>query len=181
MTEKNSFLLYQNFENQFSLLSMEDRGMLITAIFEYSRVGSVSVALSPIVQMAFSIIRDTLDRYNEAYLEKCRRNAENAKKGGRPKKDAEHDSEKTERFFSKPKKPDNDNDNDNDNDIDNDIVIEKEKKKEKEPSASAGSVRDRRRGEPLTAEEQLLADKARERAMAQYEALMAHYRAPPRG
>ena len=177
MTEKNSFLLYQNFENQFSLLSMEDRGMLITAIFEYSRVGSVSAELSPIVQMAFSIIRDTLDRDNESYMEKCRRNAENAKKGGRPKKDAEHDSEKTERFFSKPKKPDNDNDNDND--IGNDIVIEKENEKEKEPSAPI-VPRDRRRGEPLTAEEQILAAEARERAMAQYEALMAHYRAPPR-
>ncbi len=160
---------------------MEDRGKLITAIFEYSRVGSVSVELSPIVQMAFSIIRDTLDRDHEAYLEKCRRNAENAKKGGRPKKDMAPDSEKTERFFSKPKKPDNDNDNDNDNDTDNGIVIEKEKDKEATPSPSIASPRDRRRGEPLTAEEQILADKARERAMAQYEAIMSHYRAPPRG
>ena len=32
--EKRSFLLYENYEKLFGLLPMEQRGMLITAIFE---------------------------------------------------------------------------------------------------------------------------------------------------
>ena len=86
--------------------------------------------------MAFAFIKNTLDRDRAAYEEKCAQNAANGQKGGRPRKSEKSESTamgsgdffeaKTERFFSKPKKPDNDNDNDNDIGNDNDIVIEKE-------------------------------------------------------
>ena len=61
-------------------------------------------------------------RDRAAYAEKCEKNVENEKKGGRPKKTAaEAFAEKTERFFEKPKKPYNDNENGNDNENYNDI------------------------------------------------------------
>ena len=112
--EKKSFVLYYNFANQFNLLSMEERGMLISAIFEYAEKQSVTAELPPLVNMAFSCIKDTLDRDRAEYEEKCEQNAANGRKGGRPRKDIF--LPKTERFFEKAKKADNDSDNDNDND-----------------------------------------------------------------
>lgn len=122
--EKRSFLLYENYEKLFGLLPMEQRGMLITAIFEYERQQLVSVTLSDAANMAFQCIKDTLDRDREAYLEKCKKQSENGKKGGRPSKATlPEKTQKTQWFSEKTKKADNDNDNenDNDNDIDNDI------------------------------------------------------------
>jgi hypothetical protein len=120
MNDKNSFVLYTNFHTQFAMLPAEDRGDLILAIFEYEESGEVQTPLAPLPALAFSFIKDTLDRDRAAYEERCERNRENGKKGGRPKK---NDSPaKTKSFSEKPKKPYNDNDNDND--IDNDIDID---------------------------------------------------------
>ena len=156
--DKKSFVLYGNYETQFKLLSMEERGMLITAIFEYVNFGSLARELTPLVNMAFSFVKETLDRDRELYIEKCEKNSENGKKGGRPKKERKTEgysdtsekedifSAKTERFFEKPKKADNDNgididngiDNGNENEIDNDIVFwGKEKEKKRKGSARA--------------------------------------------
>ena len=160
--DKKSFVLYGNYETQFKLLSMEERGMLITAIFEYVNFGSLARELTPLVNMAFSFVKETLDRDRELYIEKCEKNSENGKKGGRPKKERKTEgysdtsekedifSAKTERFFEKPKKADNDNGIDNENDIDIDISLDNgidngmgkkekdnEKEKEKIPQSSA--------------------------------------------
>ena len=115
--ERESFVLYHNYANMLDLLSNEDSGILFKAIFQYTRSGTVANELPPMVKMAFVIIKDTLDRDAVAYEDKCKLNAENGKKGGRPRKNTEHIFlEKTERFFEKAKKADNDNDNDNGND-----------------------------------------------------------------
>lgn len=118
--EAKSFILYHSFWSIFALLSMEQRGELVTAIFEYERLGHLATELSPILEIAFAGIKDTLQRDREAYAEKCEKNAENGKKGGRPRKaEATDTAPKTERFFEKPKKAYNDNDieNENENDI----------------------------------------------------------------
>ena len=112
---KNSFVLYKTHEEQFKLLALEDRGRLITAIFEYERSGTVEIEMSPVVGMAFSFIKTALDINRAEYDKKCQINAKNGAKGGRPRKQTV--LSKTERFLEKPKKTDNDNDNDNDNDI----------------------------------------------------------------
>ena len=119
--DKKSFILYENYEKLFHLLPMEQRGLLITAIFEYERQQTVSVELSDAANMAFQCIKDTLDRDREAYEEKCKKQSENGKKGGRPSKATlSQKSQKTQCFFEKAKKADNDNGNEND--IDNDTV-----------------------------------------------------------
>ena len=84
LDKRKSFQLHYNFYDQFSLLSMKDRGELITAIFEYSMDGTVSRSLSPVVNMAFSCIKFVLDLEKAAYAERCAKNAANGKKGGRP-------------------------------------------------------------------------------------------------
>ena len=116
MTQK-SFVMYHSFEKQFSLLTMEQRGALITAIFNYNKSGEVGVELDPISEMAFSCMRDTFDRDKQAYAEMCERNRENGKKGGRPRNDYSY---KTEGFFEKTKKAYNDKDSDMDSDVDSD-------------------------------------------------------------
>ena len=128
--ERKSFILYHSYETQFGLLSMEERGELITAIFSYDRTGEIPEGLSAVVAMALSFIRDALDRDRGEYEAMCHRQTENGKKGGRPRKESvsEEPTEKTHCFSEKPKKAYNDNDNENDNDNDNG----EEKKKEKE-------------------------------------------------
>ena len=80
-SEKKSFVLYQNYENMFEALPMNERGKLITAIFAYTRDGSEpAVRLSDAARMAYVCIRDTLDRDLEAYRARCEQNAQNARK-----------------------------------------------------------------------------------------------------
>ena len=123
--EKKSFIMYKSFRTMLLRMSMEERGRMITAIYEYLYDGEISVELDAVVDMAFCAIKDTLDRDAETYAEKCRINSENGKKGGRPRKSLSERSEayrsadfslpKTERFFEKAKKADNDNGNNNGN------------------------------------------------------------------
>ena len=121
-TKQTSFILYHDFEPMLQLLSMEQRGMLITAIFDYSVRGMKTEDLPDVVNMAFCCIQRALERDAIAYEEKCRINAENGKKGGRPRKNSL--ISKTEGFFEKAKKAysDNDTDIDSDSDSDNDTV-----------------------------------------------------------
>ena len=134
MTEKKSFVMYYDFWEQLEFLSCEQRGELITAVYEYVRNGEVESAISPIAKAVFLGVKQALDRDARAYEETCKRNKENGKHGGRPKKQEPSngdatveasqsknravfsETQKTEGLFSKPKKPDNENDNENDND-----------------------------------------------------------------
>ena len=109
--KRKSFILYLDFAESFQYLSMEERGLLLTIIYDYVSGQPIPNDLPNMVKMAFSFIRKTLDRDGAAYEERCRIAIENGKKGGRPRKETIH-REKTERVFQKP---DNDNDNDNDN------------------------------------------------------------------
>jgi hypothetical protein len=129
--------MYRNFEKAFALLGMEERGALITAIFEYVMCGKAKTALGEGAKMAFLFITDTLDRDREAYERRCEVNRENGKKGGRPKKEfgeeerADHDAfspktkpKKTEKNPTKPKKPDKEKDKEKEKDMDMDIAMD---------------------------------------------------------
>ena len=129
---RTSFIMYHSFNSPFELLDMEQRGILITAIFEYQMYGEVRITLTPLVNMAFVCIKDTLDRDAREYAETCKRNSENGKRGGRPRRNQAVENqvlereEKTDRFFSKPKKADNDTDNETENYFDTDACTETE-------------------------------------------------------
>ena len=97
MQSKKSFILYDSYFEQLSMLSMEERGQLVTAIYEYRHTGKLNIEPSPVVMMAFSFIRSNMDRDNEEYEERCAQNRSNGAKGGRPRKmDMREDAEASE-------------------------------------------------------------------------------------
>lgn len=120
---RDSFVLYSSYSDQIELLTMEQRGILLTAIYKYVS-GKDLPEMDGITNMAFSFIRTSLDRDAEKYEKKCEARREAGKKGGRPQK-ANGFSEKAKKAngFSekqtKAKKPDNEYDNENDNDSKN--------------------------------------------------------------
>ena len=100
--EKKSFLMYLDYEEQFALLTDEQLGQLLRTVMEYERTQIVP-ELDGIVKMAFSFIKAQLDRDREKYEDRCAKNKENGKKGGRPKQN-QTVIVKTERFSRKPNK-----------------------------------------------------------------------------
>lgn len=117
---KNSFLIYYEYEEQLSILSDEELGQLIRAIFKYEK-NNVIPNFKGVLQIAFLFIKGNLDRDREKYDKRCETSANNGKLGGRPPK--EKPNLKPNNNLKKPKKADNDIDNVNDNEIDivNDI------------------------------------------------------------
>lgn len=124
---KNSFVLYSDYMEHIQLLSMEQRGNLLTAIMLYS-MGQEPTQMDGMTNMAFSFIKAQIDRDNEKYEKTVEARREAGKKGGRPPKQEE--AKKANAFTDKQKKqeeakkPDNDTVTDNDNvtDIKNNIV-----------------------------------------------------------
>ncbi len=128
--DKSSFLIYLDYEEQFNLLTDEQIGQLMRAIIKYEKTREIP-QLNGIVKMAFSFIKTQLDRDREKYEARCEKNRENAKKGGRPRKN-QKDNLKANGFKENQmdaKKPDDDKEDeeDNEDDIDNDLLLKKEK------------------------------------------------------
>lgn len=110
---KNTILVYTDLMEQLEELSLEERGIILTAMIKY-QMGEELPKMSKLLKLVFIPIRQSIDRDNDAYERKCEKNRENGKLGGRPKNQT--DTSETERFLEKPKKADNDNENDTDND-----------------------------------------------------------------
>ena len=128
--DKSSFLIYLDYEEQFNLLTDEQIGQLMRAIIKYEKTREIP-QLNGIVKMAFSFLKTQLDRDREKYEARCEKNRENAKKGGRPRKN-QKDNLKANGFNENQmdaKKPDDDKEDEEDNeeDIDNDLLLKKEK------------------------------------------------------
>lgn len=79
MCDKNSFIVYKDWEQKTSTLSDEDLGKLFRAIFRYVDTGQLPDS-TPLVNLAFGFIKDTLDADKEKYEARCIRNSDNAKK-----------------------------------------------------------------------------------------------------
>ena len=97
-------------------LNAEQFGRLMYALFEVDEGENPHVDEDIIMAFEFMSLQKKLDR--EKYEERCRKNRENGKKGGRPKK--EEKPKKANGFFENPNDNENENDNDNDNEYDND-------------------------------------------------------------
>lgn len=83
---KNSFVLYTDYLAQIELLTMEQRGVLLTAIMKY-QAGEELPDADPVTEMAFSFIKANLDKDNERYERTIEARSEAGKTGGRPRKD----------------------------------------------------------------------------------------------
>ena len=113
---KKSFLMYHEYKDLFKDLSDEEFGKLMRLAFDYEIENKEPNNLDRFMQMAFTVIKNNLDRDRLKYDRRCETSAENGKKGGRPKKPNLKPNEKPK----KSKKADNDNENENDNDNVND-------------------------------------------------------------
>ena len=92
----------------------EQFGRLMLALFEVEDGKDPEVDDDIAIAFEFMSLQKRIDR--KKYEEKCRKNRENGKKGGRPRKDK--NPPKPNGFFKNPNDNDNENDNDNKNDDD---------------------------------------------------------------
>lgn len=131
----DSFILYTSYYAIIEGLTDEQLGQLTRALFIYARDGK-TIKLEPVVRMAFSFIKDNIDRNADKYQKKCERNRENIRKRWE-KKHAEDTTERSDTteyeripsntnvYEEKSRIPyDNEYDNDNDNEYDNDVSKE---------------------------------------------------------
>lgn len=81
---KNSFILYHSYREHLSLLSPEQKGILLDAIFNYSEFETIP-QLEPILMMAFNFIKEDIDQNQEKWEMRAKASRENGKLGGRPK------------------------------------------------------------------------------------------------
>ncbi len=94
LEKKNEgIIMYREYLSYFELLSIEDRGELITAVFRYAFGEEDGEALSPAARMAFMFITDQINRDTEKYEKKCEKNRRNGLLGGRPPKKAKEERE----------------------------------------------------------------------------------------
>lgn len=82
--DKNSILLYLSDYEPVKDLSLEEKGMLFDAIFEYASTGSTN-DLPPVVLLAFKFFRMHIDENNKKWNEIKTKRIEAGSKGGKQK------------------------------------------------------------------------------------------------
>lgn len=122
--QKNSFVLQTRLNAVVAKLSDKQAGVLFKSILNYASNGTIANFEDSAVSIAFEFVKQDIDYTANKYAETCRKNAENGKLGGRPKKPML--KEKAVGFFENPKKANGyfkkHNDNDVDNDVDNELL-----------------------------------------------------------
>ncbi len=103
---KNSFVLYTEYAKHIGLLDMEQRGVLFTAIMNYETEEALP-EMDGITEMAFSFIKERLDRDGDKYEDIIKKRQEAGKRGGRGKAKAkgfEKEEKETEESTEKQTK-----------------------------------------------------------------------------
>ena len=85
---RDSFLLFTEYKEQIEMLSDEQAGALMKAIFCYVADEELPT-MDTITKMAFSFIKAAMNRADTSYQRKVEANRENGRLGGRPSKKAE--------------------------------------------------------------------------------------------
>ena len=129
--DKKSFVAYCDWIESFEELSDEEAGKLVKHLFRY--VNDLQPECpDKLTKLCFIPIKQCLKRDLKKYDNYIKKQIENGKKGGRPKKPTDKTkTQKTQAFFQKPKKADNVNVNDNVSVNDN-VINTKRKKDKKE-------------------------------------------------
>lgn len=83
--KRDGIIIYVQQYEAIKDLSQSDKGLLLDAIFHYHITGEVMQELPPMVLMAFTFIRTSIDSNTRKYEAIVKRNRENGKKGGRPR------------------------------------------------------------------------------------------------
>lgn len=114
---KDNFILYNEFYEPIKLLNTSDKGLLLTAIFEY-QVNGIEIDLPQTAKVIFSFIKQRLDYNNQKWAEKCEQNRENVRK--------RWNKDDTEQYDRIRKIRPNTNYTDTDTELDIDIDIDNE-------------------------------------------------------
>ncbi len=120
MKEKNSFIVYYEWEEMFGYMSDKQIADMLRAMFSYAKRGEMPEFSNPLLNSNFCVMKYAIDRNNEKYKAKCDKNKENAKLRWEKEKCSDIKNMRTHKIYA-----DNDNDNVNDNDNDNDNVNDK--------------------------------------------------------
>lgn len=114
--KKDSFILYTYQAETLSDLSLEQKGSLLTALFEYAS-GEQPEITDQAVKVAFAFIRVQIERDNEKYTDVCekRRNAARNRWQNKtnPNKQLQNDAKNANAHFADANDYDNEYDNDN--------------------------------------------------------------------
>ena len=110
MSSKKSFVIYISNKEQFDIMTNEQAGELIKALFAFASGEEPKDFSDGMIKMAFSFISSQISRDLTKYEDICKRRSEYAK-GSISK--LKHKDES----ISKHKHTDNENDNENDNEI----------------------------------------------------------------
>ena len=81
MNKKDAFLIYYEYEKYFSALAPEDGYKLLMAIFAYEKRHEETIRLDGMAAAFFMVIKDTLDRNSDKWVEKTDSRSEAGKKG----------------------------------------------------------------------------------------------------
>lgn len=114
---KESFVLYNRYLDCVEPLTMEERGVLLTAILCYTS-GEELPEMSRVVKTSFWFIKSQLDADSAKYEETCKKRSDAGKKSALKKQQKttkETNANKSEQVSTNPTDNDNDNDNDNEN------------------------------------------------------------------
>lgn len=77
---KNSFILYNNYQKHLAVLTLEQKGILLDALFQYSENGETP-ELEPVLMMAFNFIAEDMDINRQKWEEMAEVRSEAGKKG----------------------------------------------------------------------------------------------------
>ena len=83
---KDSFVLFKQHYSLIQELSLEQRGKLLTAIYEWQLSGDVPSFDDLLVKVVFVSMSQAIEASDRKYEEVCERRREAGKLGGRPKK-----------------------------------------------------------------------------------------------
>jgi len=110
MTEKKSFLMYTSYLDNVEILSDEEAGQLLKAIYAFVN-GDEVPKLDRVVQLTFNPIKSHLERDMEKYKDICRKRSENIQKRWEKRKNTnEYNCIQTDTNYT-----DNENVNENEN------------------------------------------------------------------
>lgn len=79
---KKSFILYTDLYTSIKDLKLDEKGKMLDAIFNYA-INKKEIKLTPILEMAFSFIKNQLDRDNEKWCEIREKRKQAGSKGGK--------------------------------------------------------------------------------------------------
>ena len=121
--KKKSFILYLDRKKELDMLTDEQAGKIIKAVYQYAEDGTEPDFQELALKLVFSIFRSQIDMNAEKYAEICKKRSEYGKKGGAPKGNQNACRKKGDvssiSLHEQANQADNDNGNGNDNEKEN--------------------------------------------------------------